>query len=414
MNILSNIGGFFSNLGSRTTQNFLSTVGFHRSPVIKVQFDRAMAVPAFWASVKLLCDAVAGMPLKCYEKVETPGNVSAGFKEVTDNEVWRLLNFAPNRYQTRVEFFLTVMLNLTTDGNAYCAVQRNSDGDVLSIIPLMSPAVTVELLSDGEIIYKHRDSKGNIRVFASQTIWHLKLFGNGIVGLSPLSYAGETLGIAVPTQERQAKLARSGGKTNGILMVDSVLDDKKRAAIRENFSQLTEGSEDQLFVLEAAMKFERAALSPSDAQLLETYKFQVQEIARMMGVPSILINDSNVTAWGSGIQQIMEGFYKLGLRPYLENIEASIKRHLLPEEDWDKIFIEFDFESLLRSSLKDRVESFSKAINSGQMTPNEARAEEGRAPIDGGDVLALNGGLEPVTFFQQPEEGATVSNNGTN
>jgi len=398
MSVLTSFIGFFSGLTRRVGRQFTGPLSRVNSPTVSVNFDSAMGVPAFWACTKLLSEAVGGMALKSYEKVD------GGFKEKTDYRLWKIINFKPNRYQTRVEFFETIVLNLSTNGNSYCAIERDSQGTPISLLPLMSGSVEVELLSDGEVIYHHYSSNGNVRVFSSKSIWHTKLFGNGLVGLSPLQYAMATLGISIATQGRQTQLAASGGKTNGILMVDRVLDEAKRAAIRKNFQDLTEGPTDQLFVLEANMKFERAALSPQDMQLLETYKFQVQEIGRIFGVPSILINDTNVTAWGSGIEQIMDGFYKLGLRPYLERIEASLKKHLMPESDWEKIYIEFDFESLLRASYKDRVETNSKAIQSGQLTPNEARSDEGRIPIEGGDSLVLNGGLEPVTFFQKPPE----------
>ena len=167
--------------------------------------------------------------------------------------------------------------------------------------------------------------------------------------------------------------------------------------MRSNFAALTEGSQDQLFVLEADMKFERTALSPQDMQLLETRKFQTEDIARFMGVPSVLINDtSGTTAWGSGIQQIMEGFYKLNLRPYLERLESSMKKHLIPMSDWGRVEFEFDFDALLRADAKTRAEAQRASINAGVLTPNEARKQEGRAPKDGGDEIYLNGSLVPA------------------
>ena len=68
----------------------------------------------------------------------------------------------------------------------------------------------------------------------------------------------------------------------------------------------------------------------------------------------------------------------------------------MPSSDFDKYSIEFDFDSLLRADLATRLDTHSKAINSGQMTPNEARAEEGRAPMDGGEKIYLNGTLVPA------------------
>jgi HK97 family phage portal protein len=116
-----------------------------------------------------------------------------------------------------------------------------------------------------------------------------------------------------------------------------------------------------------------------------------------MGVPSVLINETSAsTVWGSGIEQIIKGFLKLNLRPYLERIESSLERHLVPATDWSSVDIEFDFDDLLKPSLSERLVSYSAGINSGVLSPNEARAEEGLPPKDGGDNIYLNGSLTLV------------------
>jgi HK97 family phage portal protein len=360
-----------------------------KAPAAAVNFDTAMSVSAFWASARLISETIAAMPLVAYR---TDGeSVTAD----PNYPLWRLLNYQPNQYQTRTEFFETMVLNLVTTGNAYGAIQRFGDR-ITAILPLMSSQMEVDLL-DGEQIYRYYDESGNVRIYARESIWHIKLFGNGLVGLSPLGYARQSLGIAIATGDRASQLAASGGKSNGILMVDKLLTPEQRQAIRKNLGGLTEGRSDELFVLEASMKFERTGLSPQDMQLLETRRFQIEDIARFMGVPSVLINDTNgTTAWGSGIRQIMEGFYKLNLRPYLERIESSMKRHLIPVADWSNVDLEFDFDSLLRADKPARYDGYNKAINAGVMTPNEARKEEGLPPLAGGERIYLNGSLTPA------------------
>jgi HK97 family phage portal protein len=158
-------------------------------------------------------------------------------------------------------------------------------------------------------------------------------------------------------------------------------------------------------VLESGMKFDSISLSPQDIELLSSRKFQIEEICRWFGVPSVLVNDTGgATAWGSGIEQIVSGFYKLNLRPYLERIEASVNYGLLSKEESEIYELEFDFEGLLRSDFKSRVDAYRTAIAGSVMTPNEARKLEGLPILDGGDILFAP--LNMTSIDKMGQEGA--------
>ena len=371
---------------------------YTKQPAAPVTFDSAMSISAFWASARLLSETVAALPMTCRRK---SGDV---FKPFEGDPLWRLLAYQPNRYQTRVEFFETLMLNLVTTGNSFHAIQRDESDQIVGLLPLMSAQMQVTLLEDGARSFRYYTETGDVRVYAEENIWHVKLFGNGVLGLSPLGYARQSLGVAIAADNRTSSLAKNGGKSSGILMVDKVLTPEQRKAVRAEFHRLTEGPNDELFVLEANMKFQPTSLSPVDQQLLETRRFQIEDIARFMGVPSVLINDTaGSTTWGSGIGELVQGFHKLNLRPYLERIEASIERHLLPSDQWGRTRIEFDFDALLRADFATRMEAWQKGINAGLFMPNEGREAEGRAPAAGGDRLYLNGNMVPASMAGAPK-----------
>lgn len=369
--------------------------------------DRALELSAYWASIRLLSEVVASMPIRCYDI-----DIEKKTKKLnTDNDLWNLLNYQPNRYQTRTEFIEFLVFCLASWGNAYFAISKNNQGQIISLLPLSASQMRVELASNGDILYHYTDANSNVKVYAASSIWHIKLFGNGIVGLSPLQYAARALGIATALDERMGVLAANGGKTNGILTVDQALKPEQRESIKAAYEGLENGNSDELFILEAGFDYKQTSLSPSDMQLIENRRFQIEDIARFMGVPSILINDTSAsTTWGSGIEQITQGFYKLNLRPYLERIESSIQRWLMPMADQKTTIIEFDFDSLLRADKKSRMESANKAINSGVQTPNEARADEGLKPMEGGDKIYLNSTLLPAEQQQRGrQDGAQAS-----
>jgi HK97 family phage portal protein len=382
----------WSNLvGGTTTERNIGTQyaspAYAEDAAVPVTEDTAMQVSAVWSCVRLLSETVASLPFNVYRR--NP-------KSIADDFYFQdLMRRKPNRYQTRQEFFETMMLNLTLHGNAYAKVQR-INGKITSMMPLMSAQVEVRLLDDGSVVYEY--TRDNLTEFlAEQSVWHIKLYGNGIIGKSPLAFGRNMIGIAQAADKTVTRIYNSGGKRSGVLVVDKLLKPEQREQIRQNFSGLTTSTDDRLIVLEMGMKFDPIAMSPQDIELLASRKFQLEEICRWFGVPSVLVNDtSGSTTWGSGIEQLVSGFYKLNLRPYLERIESSIEANLFTDQEQDEYAVEFDFEGLLRSDLKSRLEGYRTAIAGSILTPNEARRIEGWDALPGGDSLLSQINMSPL------------------
>ena len=346
-----------------------------------------MQVSAVWACVKLLSETVSSLPLNIYEKDN---------KTIANDFYFQsFINHKPNRYQTRQEFFETMMLNLTLHGNAYARITR-INGKIINLMPLMSAQVEVNLANDGSIVYQYT-SDNSVEFLAEQSVWHIKLYGNGIIGKSPLAFGRNMIGIAQAAEKTVTRIYTNGGKRSGVLVLDKLLTSAQRDQVRENFSSLTTSTDERLLVLEMGMKFDPIAMSPQDIELLSSRKFQLEEICRWFGVPSILVNDtSGSTAWGSGIEQLVSGFYKLNLRPYLERFEASIDANLLSDNERKIYRSEFDFEGLLRSDFKSRLEGYRTAIAGSILTPNEVRKLENWDALAGGDSLLSQVNMTPL------------------
>ena len=360
--------------------------------VYPVTWDSALQLSAVWACVRLLSESIASMPIKFYLKD------GKGERTAYDNHpLCDLLNYSPNRYQTRQEFFETLMFNLFLHGNCYAHVERRSNKTISSLLPLMSQQMQVATIDGGDRVYNYTEN--TMMVFAQETVWHVPLMpSNAIIGLSPLNYASKVVGIAEAAENRVGTSARNGFKPTGVLMIDRVLSDAQRNAIRANFSDLQEGSGDALRVLEAGMTYQQISISPKDAQLLETRQFSIEEIARFFNVPSVLINDTkSTTAWGTGIGQIVEGFGKFSLRPITEKLEASMSKWLLTPAEQRTIDIEFDFDALMRGDSLTRANIAQVQINSGTRTINEVRKVDGIGPLAGGDDAYMQAQMTPIS-----------------
>ena len=356
-----------------------------------VTFDSAMTVSAVFACIRLLAETVSSLPLNMY-KIDAEGNRTLD----TQHDLIKLLKYRPNRRQTRIEFFEQLMLNLVSSGNAY--ILRGYMGKrLVSLQVLNSGSVEPELLVNGDLIYHWQQQDGTRKKLTEAEVWHVRLFGNGLVGLSPLSHAKKSIGVALAGDDKITHLMSNGAKPTGVLLAQNWPNKEQRDGLRTEMDGLINGDQTELAVLGGGMKFEAMSLTPEDLELLATRRFSLEEIARIFGVPSVLINDTSAsTVWGSGIDSIINGFYKFDLRPYLEKLEISMVVNLLPRTEWESYELEFDADAILRANLKDRVEATSKQVLSGYMTPNEARKSEGRQPKPNGDQLLVPSNMTTI------------------
>jgi HK97 family phage portal protein len=394
--------GWGGALGDRAGKQTGAPTGSLVAGTASLHTDGALQISAVWACVDLLSRTIASLPLFVFE--------GSGGKRTLAREsmLWQLLHDSPNRRMTPMEFWVAMLLNLMLRGNAYARIDRNANGDAISLWPMSADQVAVEVLDDGSVVYIY--SIGNDRqVLGEQNVLHLKDLGNGTFGLSRLDYMRATTSELANAQTAANALFANGGKPTGVLMIDSVLNAEQRKAIKERFVGMAEGSASRLYVLEANMKYEQLSLTPQDTQLLETRKYGVEEIGRWFGVPAVLINHSNTTAWGSGIEQIIDGFFKFTVRPALVSIEQALRKRVLTPAQRARYSVEWNFDGLLRANIKDRMEVYAKAVQNGLKTRNECRQLENDPPIAGGDVLTAQVNLVPIDMLGKTKQAGTVA-----
>ena len=401
MSLFSVIRGLFSSnaTGQRKGAQDSRPLSTAHDDSPSVGVDSALQVSTVWACVSLLVENVASLPLVVYQ-VGSDGQRMAA----KGTRLYSIFHDSPNKRQTSLEFWEFMMLNFVLRGNAYARIDRDSSGDVVSLWPLAADQVEVLVADDASLVYIYSyDNKG--LVYNENDILHIRGMGNGVIGLAPLEYMRSSVGVATEAQNHTKRTFKKDARRPGVLMSDTVLTPDQRVAVKKNFGDIVTGNGRELYVLEAQFKFEPLGMSPADIQLLETRRFAVQDLARWFGVPSILINDtSESTTLGSSVQQIVDGFHKLKLRPLLERIEQVLYQRVLSPKQRSQGFIaEFNLDALLRSSLKDRMEIYAKGTQNGIYTRNEARKKENLPEMDGGDMLTAQSNLMPLDKLGQQQ-----------
>lgn len=357
--------------------------------------EGAMQLAAWWACVRLISETVATLPIGLYSRQEN------GAKQPnTEHDLYRLLHDSPNADQTACEFWEGMTAALCIFGNAYA--RKEMDGRKLRALTPMPPDATVVRRDEnGALRYRYTDKGKSFDLYEDE-VFHIRGFGlGGDVGLSPVSYARQTLGIAMAIGEASGKTFAHGMRASGWFKYkNGILTQPQREQAQKVLVEKYSGSgaSAKAGILEGDFDWISANINPQDAELLLSWKFSVEEICRWLRTPPILIGHAaeGQTMWGSGVEQIMLGWLTLGLRPYLTRIEQAIKKRLIAPAERSTIFAEFNVEGILRGDSAARAAFMSTMAQNGFLTRNEGRALDNRAPVDGGDVLTVQSNLVPL------------------
>lgn len=361
---------------------------------LRVGADGAMTLSAVWRGLHLISGHMAMLPLYAKKRHQL-----ARIKEHWLYDLFR----RPNPLQRGFEWRQMLQAHLLLRGNAYCEIFDNSRGEVTALVPMHPDRVKVEMLPSGDDYrYRVTDWRGEERILARGQVWHLRgLSNNGIVGLSVIEVARESLGLGIAAQAYGARFYANDAKPVGGWIehpgnfADKTARQLFREAVQEAQSSANRG---KMMVLDRGMKYHEVGLTNADAQFLETRKFQISEVARWLGVPPHKLGDLERSTNNNIEQQSLE-YISDGLLYWITLWESAIEGDLLLDSAKEEV--ELDVRILLRGDSTARANYNQKGIFSGYLTRNEARADDGREPLDG-----LDEPLQPVNMMEVGDDAA--------
>ena len=361
----------------------------------------SMQMTAVYSCVRILAEAVAGLPVHLYRYTE-----SGGKEKAIDHPLYLLLHDEPNPEMSSFVFREALMTHLLLWGNAYAQVIRNGKGEVIALYPLMPNKMEVDRDDKGQLYYIYTRSTDEAKtgdvgrvLLRPQDVLHIPGLGfDGLVGYSPIAMAKNAIGLAIATEEYGAKFFANGAAPSGVLEHPGTIKDPAR--VREAWQSQFGGSANsgKIAVLEEGMKYTPISISPEQAQFLETRKFQINEIARIFRVPPHMVGDLEKSSFSNIEQQSLE-FVKYTLDPWVVRWEQSIQRSLLTPEEKTRYFVKFNVEGLLRGDYQSRMAGYATARQNGWMSANDIRELENldRIPAEeGGDLYLINGNMLPL------------------
>ena len=337
----------------------------------------ALNLSAVYRCVEVITNGVASLPVKLYR---VDGD---GYKHQLDSDLSYVLSKRPSEKMNAFTFYKLLVKDILMSGNAYALIKRDGTGKVIGLnyVPagLVSPIDRID-----HIEYMVTGMKPTVH---QKDIIHLMNYSdNGVFGVSVLTYARRTLGIADGGEKSAENFYKSGSCTSGFLKFDGPSSGKQREEILSAWNQATGGPNsgpNGIAVLPANVNYTQLSVDPADAQLLESREFSVIEICRFFGVSPWKCFDLTKSNYNNS-EMAELSFLNDTLRPLLTKIEIELETKLFPGmTGYD---IKFDVNEMLRTDQKSHAEYLTKMFNLGVLSPNEIRKELDMEEIEGGNI----------------------------
>jgi len=365
-----------------TFRQFFETIGGTKAGAA-ISATTALQVSTMFACARVIADGLAQVPFKVYRKQDRERN------EAADHPLYWLLSSAPNEWQTSFEFREMLALHLVFCGNAYVFKNLGVGGRLLELLPYEPGQVTVRRAPDMSLSYTLRLADGSSQPVPAGQMWHLRgPSWNGWLGLDAVRNAREALGMALATEEHSARMFGNGARPGGVLTSDMQLKDEQIAKLRESWQASMGGAANayKTAILSGGLKYTPLAQQNDHAQLIESRKFQVEEICRFIRVMPIMIGAGEKTTTYASVEQLLIAHVTHTLMPWFVRLEQSADVNLLGMQAVKQgYYTKFTAQALMRGSAAERSRYYTSMYGIGALNPNEIRGLEDMNPYDGGD-----------------------------
>ncbi|MGQ7945017.1 phage portal protein [Flavobacterium sp. WC2509] len=360
-------------------------------------YKKALTLTAVFNAIEQISNDIAKIPFSVNRKV---GN---NRESQPNHPAHRLISYAPNSLMTTFIFRKTMAISLLTRGNALAKIVYDSIGNPIETIFIDWGKVTGIRVKNGEKVF---DVTGYGTLLASEVLHWMHFTLDGIVGVAPITYGAQQLGLAIEVQTYSATNFANKGVRQGVVESDKTITKGKDQIIAGVKKAFSEKDPTRVAVLDEGMKWKAITITPQELQIIETAKFTVEEIARIFNIAPHKIK-SLTQSTDNNIEQQSLDHQSDTIQPYVTNIEQEYAIKLFTKKEIENgYYVRGNMNVLLRADIKSRAEYYSKAINAGWKNRQEVRQLED----DNDGPEFLNEFLTPVNTFTEQQLNANIQN----
>ncbi|RUY31689.1 phage portal protein [Mesorhizobium sp. M7A.F.Ca.US.001.04.1.1] len=348
---------------------------------VTVTASTALHVPAVLHAVRLISETIGSLPCKLYRE---EGDSKEAAK---DHGSYRLVHRFANEWTSAGHLRVDLTADALMHGAGYAEVIRVGDDRPYHLFRLTPGTVQRRLEDDGEPYYLVQRERGRQVRLSYRDVLYVPAFG----GVSPIALGKDAIGVAMVLERHASKFFAGGARPSGVISNEKPqggdAGSTTLAKIKNAWRAWQSNANGDPLILDAGWKYDARTMPSTDAQFIENRLEQINEIARIFGVPPHMLYQLERATW-SNAEQMAASFLQLCLRPWLDRWQDAYATVLLTEDEQDDLYFEFVIDDLQRADAAGRAEIFGKLVAMRAMTPNEVRAAMNMPAIEGGDELA--------------------------
>jgi HK97 family phage portal protein len=344
-----------------------------------VDYTTSLQVNAVWACVSLISDTISSLPVDTYVRRD---GIAFPYRPKPS---WVA---KPDVMIPSIAFWQQTMTSLLIDGNAFIRIFRDNSGAIINMMVLNPLAVKITRNALGQKLFTYTGENG--KSLNTDDVLHIAgsmLLPGELRGKSPIETLKENIGLAISLESFAARFFGQGTLTQGIIEYPGALTQEQAENLSKSFDTAHKGYRraHKTGILSGGASFKATTIANDQAQMLDSRRMSVEDIARAYRVPVNMIglNQPGSQSYNSNEQNAIS-FVTHTLRPWLAKLEDAFS-NLLP----DNAYLAFSTDDLLRGDYSTRIEGYSKMLQNGVFTVNEVRRKENMRPIENGDVARV-------------------------
>ena len=370
---------------------------------VDVSPENAITVTAFWRAVSILAESIAGLPFEVLE-IDDEGNININ----RQHPIAYLIDAEPSQLYTSFTFRHTMMVHACMFGNAYARIHRDDDGKPRKFTILDARHIDIFVSDEGLMYYTFRH-KNKVQTFKAEEIIHIPGFSmNGIAGLNTIDVHKDNLGTGLAARDFGANFFKNGAHLNGYIKYPTKLNEEGFDRVKRGWNANYGGAENsgKTAILDQGSEFVPLNMGPQDAGLIPTQKFNVEDIARITGVPMHMLQALDRATFNN-IEQLSLEFAKYTIRPWVKRWEQEYNRKVFSQYERGRFKVRLNMDAFMRADTEARAEYYNKAIQNGWMSINEVRKTEKLNPVEGGDKHFIQLNMTTIDQPQQPAQNSS-------